>query len=108
MNISKLHVYGINTKQEYSIVDKEIYYGKDNEEKEEKQINKSKETCYLYLFKLRESHKNPLSSLFTQKGRRCIYLSALRHLHQRSPARMRADGCRDEIYLQKLWKSYTF
>ena len=45
-------------------VDKEIYYGKDNEEKEDKQISKSKETCYLYLFKLRESHKNPLSSLF--------------------------------------------
>jgi len=84
---------------DYSIVDKEIYHGKDNEEKEEKQNSKIKETCCLYLFKLRESHKNPLSSLFSQKGRTSIYLSALRCLNQRSPPRLRADGSRDEIFL---------
>jgi hypothetical protein len=82
---------------DYSIVDKEIYYGKDNEKKAEKQNHKSKETCYLYVLKLRESYKNPLSSLFSQKDRRCIYLPTLRYLDQRSPPRLRADGGRDEI-----------
>jgi hypothetical protein len=58
-----MYFYGNNTVQDYSLVDKETYYGKDNEKKEEKQNHKSKETCYLYLLKLRESYKNPLSSL---------------------------------------------
>jgi hypothetical protein len=90
------------------MVEKEIYYGKDYEKEEEKQNHKSKETCYLYLLKLWESHKNPLSSLFSQKGRRYVCLPTLRRLDQRSPARLRTDGGRDEICLQGLWKSYTF
>jgi len=94
--------------QDYSIVDKEIYHGKDHEKKEEKQKHKRKETCYLYLLKLWEGYKNPLSSLFAQKGRRRIYLPALWHLHQRPPARLCTYGGRDEICLQGLWKSYTF
>jgi hypothetical protein len=95
LNTSKKYFHGYDTVQDYSIADKEICYGKDYEKKEEKQSHKSKEACYLYLLKLRESHKNPFSSLFSQKGRRCIYLPTLRHIHQRSPARLRTDGGRD-------------
>ena len=57
--------FGNYTVQDYSIVDKEIYYGKGHEKKEEKQNRKSKETCYLYLLKPQEGFKKPLSSLFS-------------------------------------------
>ena len=60
-----MYFYGNDTVQDYSILDKEIYSGKDHKKKDEKQNHKSKETCYLYLLKLRESYKNPLSSLFS-------------------------------------------
>jgi hypothetical protein len=47
------------------IVNKEIYHGI---KKEESKNRKSKETNRLYLFKLRESYQDPLTSLFTCQG----------------------------------------
>jgi hypothetical protein len=46
---------------------KELSYDKDNEKKET-QNNKGEETNRLFLFNLWESYKNPLPSLFAQKG----------------------------------------
>jgi hypothetical protein len=84
---------------DYSIVDKEIYYGKDHENKKEKRNHKSKETCHLYLFKLWEGRENAIPSLFSGKDRTSLYLPILRLLYRRSPARMCAYGGRDEICL---------
>jgi hypothetical protein len=86
-------------------MNKEIPYGKGK--KEEIQNRKSKETGRLYMFKLRQSYQDPLTSLFTDKSRPGICMPVLRSFYRRSPARLRPNVDRNEIRMQELRQSYT-
>jgi hypothetical protein len=44
----------------------EIFYGEDDDEKEEDKNRKSEEADHLCLFNLREGHEDPLPSLFAR------------------------------------------
>lgn len=51
-----------------SIINKEICYGEDNDEKEEDKNDKSEEADHLCLFNLWEGHEDPLPSLFAHQS----------------------------------------
>jgi hypothetical protein len=76
----------------HSVIDKEISHGEDYEKQEEGQSHKNEENGHLYMFKLWESYKNALPSLFAHQGSTSICVPTLWHLYERSSARLCANG----------------
>jgi hypothetical protein len=80
------------------ITDKEITYGQDRE-KEKNHSRKAEKGDRLYLFFMREGHKDPFSPMLARQDRTNLYMRILRRDDRRSPARVLAYGGQDEIFL---------